>query len=250
MPQIVRRSVSGVALLATLAACGGTESGASDAPTGPSGTGGTTTTAPPARDTARVVLQNLGLVLAPHDATTRRAGDVDFARAGPRAFWEFGFRVTTPTGEWKGLPHYTWLSPPGTPIVSAIDGVVRWARDQGKGDYEILLAPNARSTWWVSYDHLVRPRVDSGDVVHVGDTLGFAPGTADVPMVWELMAGDYATDRAFCPHALLAPALRAGYADALARLVREWETFRGDTTLYDESRFVAPGCLVESMPGG
>ena len=211
----------------------------------------TETTAPQAGakpDTARPVLAHLAVNFAPYDPRTGRAGDFDFtAEKGLRKIVrEFGAPVTTPDGSTKHLPELDYFVPGGYPIVAIIDGVVSWVQEQGERDYELLLQPSAKNPWWVSYDHVRDLRVSAGQQVKVGDTLAVASGD-DRHGFFELMVGSYADTTAVCPLLLLAPEKRAAAEASIARLMKDWEEFKGDPGVWDEAAMTRPGCSLDRM---
>jgi murein DD-endopeptidase MepM/ murein hydrolase activator NlpD len=241
----MRRLACGALLLLSVAACDAslpTDEQSQSTPDTP----GTQSGAKP--DTARPVLANLGVRFAPYDPQTGRAGDFDFtaAKGMQKIMREFGAPVIAQDGSTKHLPELDYFLPGGYPIVAIIDGVVSWVQKQGENDYELLLQPSAKNPWWVSYDHVRDVRVTAGQQVKVGDTLAIASGD-DKHGFFELMVGSYADTAAVCPLTMVAPEKRAVAEASIARLMKDWEEFKGDPTIWDEATMTRPGCNLDRM---
>jgi hypothetical protein len=94
---------------------------------------------------------------------------------------------------------------------------------------------------------VVRPVVDSGARVHVGQVIAYVAGATGQPGSWEFMVGNYHENRAYCPLLLLPPDRREQATATFASVMRVWESLRSDTPPYEESAMPIPGCLTQSM---
>ena len=65
----------------------------------------------------------------------------------------------------------------------------------------------------------------------------------------EFLLGNTALRANYCPLECLDPALPDGYRAQIARLMQDIETFRKDSTLYDEAGMIEPGCITHTLSG-
>jgi len=53
-----------------------------------------------------------------------------------------------------------------------------------------------------------------------------------------------------CPFGYLDPSVKSGLLKRTDAMYTAWKAFRGDPTLYDQSRYTIPGCLtLTALPG-
>lgn len=205
------------------------------------------------------VLKNLGVNIDSWDKETNRAGDILFRRApypDNKIFTEAGLLVRGPQGL-KRLPEMTFFLPRGTKVFSAVDGFVEkidfW---EDSKDYGVHIKTDKNSLWMLSYEHLVNLRIKEGDMVKVGQVVGeVSPYKVfsemdDETGVFEIVVwkGGSTFDDIVkvCPFLALEDSLKPVYEEKITTLAREWEEFIGED-VYNESAWVAPGCLIESM---
>jgi len=200
---------------------------------GSSGGGGGDTTPP--------VLKNLVVNFAPYDAATGRAGDFIFIAQPDKVFDEFGADSTDEQGNPKKLPTFEYKVDPESDLTSPIDGVISQVEYQDEtADYSIVIRPTANSTWMVNIDHATNVTVVDGDTVTAGQIVG-NPGPWDENFGrTELMVVDGATY--YCPFDVFDDDLKDEYEGKVTRLMNDWEDFKGDDTIYDQSAMVEPGC--------
>ncbi len=209
------------------------------------------------------VLKRHPIDLAPYDPATGRAGDASFVRPLflNRVFTEFGFVIpaaTTSSGNDKANPQPTYLAPMGTKVRSAVDGVVDRIADLWStatlGDVSVMVKPDGlagRCYVVVEFEHVVNPTVRVGDRVTAGQAIAEvgplnSQGSRGLGLVeFGILtgAGD-GRPLHVCPYAYFDPAVRAAQIEILGRFLADWESFAGDTTLYDEARWVGgiTGC--------
>ncbi len=187
------------------------------------------------------VLENLIVAFAPYDPTTGRAGAFVFDRQEDKVFLEFNAVVGGPTGP-KTLPTFEYRVDPQADVYAPIEGtVVRFVYQPDTADYEIGFAQKGSACETVSIDHVKAPTVGQGDAVTAGKVVG-KPGSwsASLGRV-ELMVTIGRV--AYCPFSYFDPARKSVYQQKVRRLMADWETFKGDPTIYDEAAMVLPGCL-------
>ncbi len=196
------------------------------------------------------VIENLGVRFGPWDRDTNRSGDflfLDIANV-TKIVGEFGQAVLDPNWNIKYLPTMDFIIDENAPIFAIAEGQVeRVHYQEGSEDYEIGIRSLNDPDYDVGYDHLVNIQVDSGQTVVPGDTIGYPRPLFCGLGSFEIMVSSWETKLSYCPFCCFNPDKIEEYQNKLLQLIEDWETFKGDTTLYDESAFVLPGCLMESM---
>jgi len=196
------------------------------------------------------VIENLGVVFGPWNRETGRAGDFLFRDIGsiPKIVSEFGTEVVAHDGSTKRLPTIDFVVREDAPVLAAAEGRVdRIFYQEGARDWEIIVRSSNDPDFEVIYDHLVGLRVETGDRIAPGDTLGHPRPLFGGLGVFELMVTNRATGLAYCPFCFFDPERIEEAREQLLRLIHDWETFRDDITIHDESAYVYAGCLMESM---
>lgn len=200
------------------------------------------------------VLLNLGIEgFASYDVMTGRAGPFIFDKQAAqqnwgkdRVFFEFGYEING-----KVLPEITYAQVDAdTNVVSMTDGTIFKINSQSESeDFSMEIRFNDK--WMIIYDHVRNLEVREGDTVVPGQTLGKVSLNNDGQTGYtEIMVkeGDgRTTSTDHCPLLFLELSLRLTYDRYFTQLMRDWETYLGDTTVHDDSAQVAPGCLVESL---
>lgn len=247
---LAARAAAVLCLLAlSLSAC----KKSSSSPTGPGDPG---PPSGPSRDTAPLVLENLGTTIGPLDVAAGQAGDLFVALGYGKPFGEFGRTVGDQNGNPKQLPTFDFLVASDAPIVSAIDGVVTQVFQQSDtNDQEILIARTTNSSWFVSYDHIVNVQVAVGAHVQAGQTVGFGvPSLADFrngagkrQAFFELMLVNQDDGLARCPMEYLNASVRDTYRTRIQQLMHDVETLYNDATTYDEAAMVETGCVSHTI---
>ena len=193
-------------------------------------------------------IHNLGVAFVPYNASTGLAGDFLFVRNRRKVFLEFGAVISDGQGGTKALPTFEYLLRKDAWITAIADGeVVRFAYQEDTQDYEFGVQSTQNENYDVGYDHVLNPRVGPGDLIHAGDTLG-NPGTWDSQLGrFEIMINNNASGYSCCPFCVFDPAVSAMYEQQVLDLIRDWEAFKGDQTIYDEESHTRYGCTMDSM---
>ncbi len=198
------------------------------------------------------VLKNLGINIEPWDKTTKRAGDFLFERKNyvdNKIFTEFAHRIVNDMGE-KLLPEIGFNVPVGTIVVSPLDGVITEVRlYEPSQDYIIFIKTDESSPWIVGFEHVYYVRMNVGDTVVAGQELAeVSPsygrtefGNVEIN-VWT--AGQQIVK--YCPFEFLDESLKTRYEEKINRLANDWEEFVGEN-VYQQEKWVAPGCLLHNM---
>lgn len=209
------------------------------------------------------VLRRHPIDLAPYDAASGRAGDVQFVSRtmGNVIYSQFGYVVPaalTSSGQDKSNPQPTYLAPLGTPVRAAASGVVDRISDLWStptyGDVSVMIRPDglpASCYVVVEAEHVLNPRVAVGDRVSAGQVIAEvgplnSQGNSGLGLVelGILTGAGNGRPMHVCPYAYFAPDVAAAQIGMLTRLMADWESYTGDPTLWDEGAWVngVPGC--------
>jgi len=198
------------------------------------------------------VLSNFMVNFGTYNAGTGKAGDYYFEPLLEKVFGEFGRSAQNPDGSPKTLAQNDYFVSADTDIVSPMDAIVNTVTYQeSTSDYEILVNPSENSIWLINFDHIreINPSIVEGATITAGQYLGKpSPWFGDSYLV-ELMITKDLNDGSpigYCPYDFMTSSLKSIYATYLNTLMSDWETFKGDTTIYDESSHVKPGCLTNT----
>jgi hypothetical protein len=138
--------------------------------------------------------------------------------------------------------------PLDTVVVSPLDGTVESIRFQDDtNDYEIHLVSSPTSPFLVVVDHLTDLLVSEGDTVAAGQSLGKVGPFSLTLGRTELQVVNFIEEINYCPFELFDPALVLAFQQKVAGLMADWETFKGDASIYDQAAMVAPGCVVATL---
>ncbi|MDA1004637.1 MAG: M23 family metallopeptidase, partial [Chloroflexi bacterium] len=209
------------------------------------------------------VLRRHPIELAPYEAASGRAGDVQFVSRtmGNVIYTQFGYVVPaaiTSSGQDKSNPQPTYLAPLGTPVRAAATGVVDriselWSTPT-YGDVSVMIRPDglpAGCYLVVEAEHVLNPRVAVGDRVTAGQVIAEvgalnSQGNSGLGLVelGILTGAGNGRPMHVCPYAYFAPDVAAAQLGMLTRLMADWESYAGDPALWDESAWVGgvPGC--------
>jgi hypothetical protein len=193
------------------------------------------------------VLKNLLANFAVWDPITDSAGDFKFLASEEKVFLEFGAVVMTPDGP-KTLPTFEYRLPLDTTVVSPIDGTVASIRFQADTeDYEIHLMSSPTSPFLVVVDHVRDLLISEGDAVAAGQSLGKVGPFSLTLGRTELIVVNFIEETAYCPFELFDPDLLLEFQQKVVDLMDDWESFKGDASIYDQAAMVAPGCIVSTL---
>lgn len=209
-------------------------------------------------DEPPLLLKGIGVNLAEYDPVTSKAGDFVFTKQKfqfDRIWMDYGFSIpASSAGVAKLNPQPTFILPLGTKVRSLVDGVVVDIPKLYSGDYSVMVAPDAQSQWRYETEHVINPIVKVGDRVVAGQVVAevsdydsrYTPGFGLVE-IGILKGGN--PPQHVCPFQYLDPSIRDATQQHMRAFYRAWETYRGQSTLYDET--VEPvGCLsTEAIDG-
>ena len=200
------------------------------------------------KDDGPLVIHNFGLKsLDSVDVTTKATRD--FTASGHKGFYIFGDILPgTPV---RHNPNFEFASmKEGTQIISAIDGVVGFVKQQSESsDFEVFLMPSENSDWIIGYDHLTDLKVKKGDTVKVGDVLGVPARQNNGLLRFEFQINKNKNGQDgmhICPSTLLASDVREKTLNDLQNMQDSWETVSG-LELYNPAAQKPIGCTQTEM---
>jgi len=213
------------------------------------GNGSGSSAEPPA---SAVKIKHLGVNLAPYDAATNRAGDFVFTRESMSfnlLFFNFGFVVpANSVGPEKVNPQPTFILPMGTKVHALIDGEVVSITKLYSNDYSVMLK-GPGSDLIFELEHVINVTVNVGDRVRAGDVVAEVSGYdahnyagMGLVEIGILNASGGGTPTHLCPFDYLDESIRATTLQNISALQQAWETYRGDSNLYDQAAEVIAGC--------
>ncbi len=201
-------------------------------------------------------IKHLGINLADFDPATGMSGDLKFTKAKFSSgiqllFSDYGYVIkaaNSASGQDKASPQPTFIAPLGTKVRSLVDGVVYDVPKLYSGDYSVRVAESNKSQWLYETEHVINVVVKQGDRVKAGQVVGevsdYSAHGYDGLGLFEigLLKGGNPPQH-FCPFSYLDESIKQSTFAQLAKLMKSWEEYRGDTTLYpDESSYPVLGC--------
>ena len=177
---------------------------------------------------------------------------------------------------------FKFRAPLETILVAPISGsitYIEWQpnKNHSSGDWEIHISADTSSPWMVIIDHLVSLEcgrssstvvpcesdlnilgnpIDIGAKIEAGQPIGYIGNWLydnDGPTYGhtELSILKYSEDRnsasVYCPIPYIQPSKQEYYVDAVADLMKFYEQWAGDGTVYLEDQMPYPGCLYEKI---
>lgn len=240
-----------------------TQTASQDSKTSASSSATTENTKPKETDpnAPNLKLKSIGVNLDYYDSVTNKAGDFLFTKQKlqfSRVFMPYGFVIpanSTSSGKDKANPQPTFVVPTGTKVLSLVDGVVAQIGKVWSGDYSIMVSSDGQmQKWMFETEHVLNPVVKVGDKVKAGQVLAeasdfdkSAPAGFRTFEIGILKGGN--PPEHVCPFAYLDPSVKQQITTKLQDLMKNWETYIGDATLYDET-LATPGCqTLDPIPG-
>lgn len=205
----------------------------------------------------RPVLKNMGITIEPWNKQTNLAGDLIFSKkllfddgrvSNDKVFIDFGHKEKYRPDD-IGSIEYWFYVPLKTKVRAPIDGTVEVAFFNHTKDWGVNIRTD-NSEWIVSFEHLVNLIVKEGDTIKAGDIVGEAtPRTTfknEIAMVeLAVWTGGKGIVK-YCPFNYLDESLKPVYKEKFEKVANDWETFIG-RDVYQQEKWVAPGCLVENI---
>ena len=202
----------------------------------------------PGPDITSFIIENLGVTFGSWNRVTNLAGDFYFTHDFKKVFSEFGAQVLDPDWKIKELPTVDYIIRSDAFIFSISEGEVAGiAYQEETKDFEFSIQSLNDPSYYVVYDHLVNLKIALGDQVQPGDTLGNPRPLSSEFGSMEIMINTSDTKLSYCPFCFFCEDKLEEYEQKVYQLMRDWEEFKADTTIYDEENHYIPGCRYESM---
>ncbi|TSC65674.1 MAG: Uncharacterized protein CEO22_386 [Candidatus Berkelbacteria bacterium Gr01-1014_85] len=204
-------------------------------------------------ESGTLMIKSLPIQLAAYDASTQKAGDLLFTKAKlgefDLPFFPYGFEIlANSAGPAKKNPQPTFIVPLGTKVLSIVDGVVQQIPQLYSQDYSIMVGQSLNSSTVYETEHVIKPIVKVGDKVKAGQVIAEVsdydskntPGYGLVEI--GILEGGNPPQHS-CPFSELDPSVKDKISEQLKTLYQDWETYRTNTKLYDETKEPITGCL-------
>lgn len=201
----------------------------------------------PKTDNSVPVIKNLMIDFDSYNASTGKAGAFMFDASQDKVFLEYGAVVQGPDGK-KTLPTFEYRTDPNAKAYAVANGVVMDVRYQTEtGDYEIMTQPTKNSNYMVIYDHIKNVTLKKDDEITAGQPLGTVGSWNGNLGRTELMIVSISDKMSYCPFKFFDGSLLNTYKQKVSDLMLDWETFKGDSTIYNEAADIWPGCPKETL---
>lgn len=199
-------------------------------------------------------IKHLGINLEAYDSATNKAGDLVFTKQKfssgiQMIFMPYGYVISgenTSTGQSKGNPQPTFIAPLGTKVYATVDGEVFDVPKVWSNDYSVQIQAEG-SDLIFEMEHVINVKVKKGDKVKAGDEVAEvsdydARNYAGLGLVeFGVLKGGNPPSH-LCYFDYLHDSIKDSILAKITALQKSWEEYRGDTTIYDESKVVVPGC--------
>lgn len=213
-------------------------------------------------------LKNIGFNLTAYDSSTNKAGDFEITDAlkkivtsdpiyGKQAWRDYGIQdVRSPNDPTKRNVQPTFYLPIGTKVLAPIDGVVTKVETLYSNDSTIWYSTSAESTWSYETEHVKNVQVKVGDTVTAGQVVAEVsdydtrntPGYGLVELGLFHPVNNEPTH--WCPFEHLDASVKDQTLKNISSVYAAWESFVGDTTIYNESSYALPGCATLEPTNG
>ncbi len=202
-------------------------------------------------------IKHLGVEFGDYDVTTNKAGDFKFTKAllssgegMQMLFMEYGHVIpgnSAMGGMSKGNPQPTYILPLGTKVKAITDGKVYDVPKLYSNDYSVQIEVPG-SDLIFEMEHVINVKVKKGDIVKAGDVVAEVSdydaknydglGLVEIGI---LKPGNPPSH--ICPFDYLDDAIKDEAFKKIVALQKAWEEYRGDSSIYDESKVLVTGCI-------
>lgn len=182
----------------------------------------------------------------------------DLSHYNNKVFLENGDVLTGPDGK-EMLPHPMYVLPPGTEILSVVNGVVADIKYQKMhDDYSLVIHPE-NSSWTIDHDHVTNIKVEKGDQVTAGQVIAESPKAVGMLGQYNLgfteimivnLSDSRGNNPTACLYNLLDDSVKQKMHAKIYKFVADWEEFKGDESIYNEESWQSPGCIINEINEG
>jgi len=229
-------------------------------------------------------LQNLLIAnLGPWDTNDSSFGDLKYNQQFSKTvFDDFGMLHNKGQADQYDNPTFEFRAPADTILLAPVSGVVdmlNWQPSESytQDDWDLVIKPSQGSMWGINIDHLVSIdcdrtgstpvvcdsplRVDGsiiskGSVIEAGQVLGYIGNWRDYDKTGingrtELTVMKYFDDYSgvtnYCPTMYLDETIEQYFKSAVQELMDSYETWIGNSSIYNQEDMVAPGCRYSAI---
>ena len=229
-------------------------------------------------------LQNLLISnLGPWDTNDSSFGDLKYNQQFSKTvFDDFGMLHNKGQADQYDNPTFEFRAPADTILLAPVSGVVdmlNWQPSETytQDDWDIVIKPSQGSMWGINIDHIVSIDCDrtgstpvvcnlplkvngtilsKGSVIEAGQVLGYIGNWRDYDKTGingrtELTVMKYFDDYSgvtnYCPTMYLNENIEQYFKSAVQDLMDSYETWIGDSSIYNQEDMVAPGCRYSAI---
>ena len=229
-------------------------------------------------------LQNLLIAnLGPWDTNDSSFGDLKYNQQFSKTvFDDFGMLHNKGQADQYDNPPFEFRAPADTILLAPVSGVVdmlNWQPSETytQDDWDIVIKPSQGSMWGINIDHIVSIDCDrtgstpvvcnlplkvngtilsKGSVIEAGQVLGYIGNWRDYDKTGingrtELTVMKYFDDYSgvtnYCPTMYLNETIEQYFKSAVQELMDSYETWIGNSSIYNQEDMVAPGCRYSAI---
>lgn len=213
-------------------------------------------------------LKSIGFSLDYYNASTKRAGDIEFAESLKKVILgdpiyqkiivsDFGIQdKRSPNDPSKRNVQPTFILPLGTKVLALADSTVVKVEKIYSGDWTIWYAKDQNAHWIYETEHVNNPTVKVGDSVKAGQVVAEVsthdsnhhPGFGILEI--GLLNTSKNTPEHWCPYVYLDSSIKTEVGKKLTDFYAAWEEYVGDNTVYAQESYPQPGCAsLEPVQG-
>ena len=229
-------------------------------------------------------LQNLLIAnLGPWDTNDSSFGDLKYNQQFSKTvFDDFGMLHNKGQADQYDNPTFEFRAPADTILLAPVSGVVdmlNWQPSETytQDDWDIVIKPSQGSMWGINIDHIVSIDCDrtgstpvvcnlplkvngtilsKGSVIEAGQVLGYIGNWRDYDKTGingrtELTVMKYFDDYSgvtnYCPTMYLNETIEQYFKSAVQELMDSYETWIGNSSIYNQEDMVAPGCRYSAI---
>lgn len=216
-----------------------------------------------AAEKTEVKIKHLGINLGEFDPKTEMAGDLKFTKfefpegSFDTIFVDYGRREPNNSAEGNSErynPQPTFLAPLGTKVHALIDGTVVDVPKLYSNDYSVHMQGEGSDLIFET-EHVINVTVKKGDRVKAGDVIaevsdynGDKLDGLGLVEIGVLIPGN--PPKHACTFDFLDDSIKQQTLNQISSLQKAWETYKGDSSVYDEKTQVLPGCLSRDLIEG
>lgn len=202
-------------------------------------------------------IKNIGINLDDFDSSTNTAGDIKFEKFDTESggldaiFSEYGRAApdNNTVGAGRLNPQPTFIAPLGTKVHALVDGTVVDVPKLYSGDYSVHMQADGDDELIFETEHVINVLVKAGDKVKAGDVIAEVSDYDSKNLnglglfeIGILKGGNPPSH--VCPFSYLDDSIKEATLKKITALEDAWETFVGDSNVYNQANESVPGCAT------